>query len=177
MALSASTLKTNLINWATQSQGMSEKQDALQGFVTAYKNYAIQAQDISGDFLLTYSESGMLDVLMSLSPGNTVVQGAQAFEQAIIAFWTGATFQLTTPPPGTVAPEVSAVVTTNIIPGVLASALQSVFADISPDTPLETKMEQLAQVLHSATTTIIVTCIGTNAGPPPPVIPVPGPIW
>ncbi len=177
MALDKNKLKQQLINWNIQSKQKHTKQEALQLFVNAYETYALDAQDISGDYINTYNTSAMVQVLMTLPTQGSPQQAAQIFENALIAFWNSATFKLTIPPSGTIAPEISAIVTQNITSGTLQPLLLPIFSDISIQTTLETKMNQLATALDTVTKTIVVTCIGTNPSPPPPTIPVIGTIY
>lgn len=112
-------------------------------------------------------------VLNMLSGGETSASAASKFANAVYEFWNGATFKLTIPPPGTVLPEISAIVTTNIVKSTLASALVSIFSNNSGTAA--SKASQIADALHTATLTVTVTCIGTvNPGAVP--TPVIGPI-
>jgi hypothetical protein len=164
MALSLDTLKSNLKTWLEDKTNYSSISDSMTAFIDAYEDYALDCVDISGDSISTYFKTNALNILKTITNSDTATTASQKFENALIAFWTNATFELLTPPAGTVTPEISAIVTTNIIPTTLATALLSIFnAKSSSDTDI-TKANQIATVLDTSTKTIIVTCTGTLSG-------------
>ena len=177
MALDKNKLKNNLINWMNGSKNYTTKQEALQVFIDAYKNYCLDAQDISTDFPLTLNDFGALSVLINgINNNGTPALAAQIFASAVSTFWVGGTFNLITPPPGTILPEISATVTTPPDTSSLQTSLLNIFSDINSNTTIETKAQQLADALDQATKTTVVTCVGTNPSTGNP-IPITGPIF
>lgn len=181
MALDKSKLTNELTTWLENqgdylddetSTGIEKSADA---FANAYETYALDAVDVSGDSPDVVNKSGLASAIKAITVPGTAATAALQYETGIVAFWTGATFKLLTPPAGTIAPEVSAIVTTPPVPGPLAIALTAVFSDISGKDHA-TKASEIADALDTATKTVVVTCTGTNAAPPPPTIPVLGPI-
>ena len=170
MALSKNKLKDNILSWFNED--VTSIFDFTNYFSDAYEDYALDCIDISGDSILTYNKAGMKNILNTLTNNETTSSSALKFENSIITFWTEATFKLTIPPTGTILPELSAIVTTNIIPGVIKTPLISVFSDLSPNTTKQQKADQLATVFHTATLTVVVTCVGTHpsTGNPVPVV-------
>ncbi len=178
MALQKNKLKQDLINWIEKCKTeIKNTNDALQLFVDAYENYAKDAQDISGDYVLSYNKSSMFETLLNLPSQQSANDGAQIIENAIINFWNGATFKLLIPPPGTILPEISSTVIQNIVSGTLKSLLVPIFSNLNINTSDETRIDQLATVIDSVTKTIIVNCIGTNPSNPPSTIPIQGTIY
>jgi hypothetical protein len=164
MALSQTTLKNSLLSWMQGKASYSTLSQSMSVFIDAYEAYALNAIDVSGDGLLTYFKANALAILNTLSNSETAATAAQKIENAIKAFWTLATFSLTIPPAGTILPEISAIVTTNIIAGTLASSLLSIFNNLGSGETDTTKADSLATALNNSTKTIIVTCIGTLSG-------------
>jgi hypothetical protein len=164
MALSLDTLKSNLKAWLEDKTAYSSISDSMTAFIDAYEDYILDCVDISGDDILTYFKTNALNILKTITNSDTATTASQKFENAIIAFWNTATFKLLTPPAGTITPEISAIVTTNIIPTTLASALHTIFNAKSNSDTDTTKANQIATVLDTSTKTIIVTCTGTLSG-------------
>lgn len=175
MALSQSTLKNNFISWMQGAEDYTTIQDSMEEFCNAYEDYAMNAEDITTDPPLVVFKSAMLAILNTLETTGTAEIAAQKFEDATIAFWEGASFDLSVPPSGC-SSEVSALVTTNIVPGALKAALLSIFTNFDDNTTYESSADSLATAFHNATTTIIVTCIGVNSSPPPTNLTELGPI-
>jgi hypothetical protein len=173
MALDKTKLKNSLIDWMEGTYDTTA--DSMTVFIDKYESYSLDATDISGDSPLLYFKTNALNILKTLTNTETPQTASVKFENALIAYWLGATFKLLTPPPGTVAPEITAIVTVNIAPGPLATALASIFSDLSPSATKESKATQIADALDTATKTIVVTCTGTLVNPPY-ALAVPGPI-
>ncbi len=164
MALDKTKLKDNLLEWMNGKNDYTTIRLAMEAFIDAYTNYAMDAEDVSGDPPDVVDESGAITVLEQNQIGNTIQDASSIFEQAIIIYWTNGTFVIDTPPPGTIKPEVSANVTTPPVPGQLQSDLLAIFSDISINTTDEQRAQQLADAFDTATKTVIVTCTGTLAG-------------
>jgi len=128
-----------------------------------YKCYKLTALPTSNIANWEEITNPVLDVL---NGNETSISSSAKFENALIAFWLAATFKLVTPPAGTIAPELIAGVTTNIIKGQLAIDLKAIFDDLSPTATIDQKATQISTALDTATKTIIVTCVGTLATPP-----------
>jgi hypothetical protein len=164
MALSQTTLKNSLLSWMQGKTGYTTLSQSMSVFINAYEAYALAAKDVSNGSLLTYFKANALAILNTLTNSETAATAAQKIENAIVAFWTSALFDLVTPPTGTIAPETLAIVTTNIVAGTLASALLTLFNNLGSNETDATKSDSLATVLNNSTKTIIVTCTGTLAG-------------
>jgi hypothetical protein len=164
MALDSDKLKDNLESWLQGSYStVAESADA---FADAYYDYAKTANDVSLDIpLLTY-KTNLANILKTLTLTETPNSAAIKYENAIIAFWAGATFTLLIPPTGTISPEISAIVTTNIVPGTISNPLTTIFSTLKNTDTYESKAIELASIFHSATLTIVVTCVGTLTNPP-----------
>jgi hypothetical protein len=185
MALNKVTLTEDLTTWlngtyssiAESMEGKHlDEEDDFDGFIDYYYKYAMTAQDVSGDIPLLLNKTNAVNILKTISLTETPNTVAIKFENALIALWLGATFMTLFPPTGTIAPETSAIVTVNILPNSLAPLLTTVFSNLTPTNTKEQKAQEIADALDTVTKTIQVTCIGTVAVPPPPVLAVVGPI-
>lgn len=176
MALNQSTLASNLETWIDGKENYNSISESMSEFADQYESYALNAIDISGDNPLVVQKAAMLAILNTITENETPASAAQKFEDAVIAFWTGATFALTIPPPGSIAPEISANVTSPPTTGSIKPGLQTIFEDLDSEATVSSKANEIATELHNGTITTQVTCIGTAAVPPPPTIIVVGPI-
>jgi len=172
MALNKVTLQTELESWMGSTY--TDINDAANAFANAYDTYAQDALDVSNDGPDTLNKQGIIDAFITLTTSETPTSASVTFEDAIIAYWNGGTFELLTPPAGTITPEISANVTGNIATSAISTDLKTVFENTSDSAA--TKASQIADILDTATKTVIVTCVGTNAAPPPATISVPGAI-
>lgn len=163
MSLVQTNLKTDLESWLSNKTSYTSISQSMSVFIDKYDIYAKNAIDISGDTVNTVFKTNALNILNTITNNDTATSAAQKFENAIVAYWTGASFKLTIPPAGTILPEISALVTTNIVAGTLAALLLTVFNSKSSSNTDATKADDLATALHNSTKTIIVTCIGTLA--------------
>lgn len=180
MALLQATLKTRLLRLMnSESPAFVSYPTTLaqtaENWATAYDIYAQNAVDISDDALTTASKAGFKNALIASLPegAGTAALAATAFENAFVAYWTGAVFSIGKLPPGGVGGngifglEISSVVTT-ITPNVLYNLLLAEFNKEIFETNMDTKSDTLATLFHTATTTaIIVTISGTDTTPPP----------
>lgn len=173
MALVKADLQSALESW--MNNPVDNLSDGIDGFVNAYDTYALQAIDISGDNPLVVNKATMKSTLLALPPVGTPSSAALIFENAVISYWTGATFALTTPPPGG-GPEISALVTTPPAVGSIQSGLQTVFSDVDAGTTVASKANDIANTLDTATKAVIDTITYTNLAAPPPTLVVAGAI-
>jgi hypothetical protein len=164
MALDKSKLKTELESW--MNTHYDNLNDAANAFADAYNTYALDAYDISGDTPLSVNKAGIVSAILSLTLNETAATSAIKFQTGLVNYWTGGTFKLLTPPAGTIAPEISAIVTASIIPPAISSTLTTIFTDLNKDTTVSTKATQISNLFDTATKAVIVTCIGTLANPP-----------
>lgn len=180
--LSVSTLETQLRNLldgsvATFAGYPATKADAITNWGNAYNTYALSAQDVSGDPVVTTNLAGFTSALTSgLVDVGTVTTAADAFEAAFVAYWTGGTFATAIPGVGTAtcpnvggnlvfSAEVTSLVSA-VTPNILKNLLLTEFAILSSDAA--TKAASLASAFHTATTTaVFVTIAGTDTTPPP----------
>lgn len=168
MALSSSKLKNEILAvTGDPSNFPSSENDAKQRLADAYDNYAQDAVDSSGDGPLIVNKSAFQSAL-SFSVGGSAAAAAAAFEAAIVAYWTGATFNITTPPPGSILKVSSTIVTPPIPNGLIGG----VFSNISPEVTADTKAQQIADAIHAMTITgtgVIAHMLpGSIPGPPIP---------
>jgi hypothetical protein len=184
--LSAATLKNNLLNmfdpgsagflgWpATLNQGITN-------LANAYQAYAATAWDASNDLVATVNIAGFKAALAALVPGSTIAQAAQAFDNAFVAYWTGAVFAIgIVPTPASPCPsvggttlwsiEISSVVSV-VTPNILKNLLLAEFAVLSADA--NAKATAIANAFHSATTTAVTVLITGLDTTPPPAGPLP----
>jgi len=168
MTLSASNLKS-LILAATGNPGdfAASPAEATQRLTDAYDTYAQDAVDGSGDGPLVVNKSGFQSALNFT--GTTSSAAATSFEAAVVAYWTGATFNISTPPPGSVV-KVSSMI---VVPPIPNGQILTVFNDVSPGVSADTKAQQMADALHSMT--ITGSGIIQHLIPPTPTPPTPGP--
>jgi hypothetical protein len=164
MALLQATLSSQLLSWMQNKTSYTSLSQSMSSFINAYETYALDVVDVSGDGILTYFKANALTILNTISNSDTASTASVKFENAIIAFWTAATFKLITPPAGTIAPEISAIVTTNIVTNNLATPLNTIFTNLNSSETDSTKADSLATAFHNSTKTIIVTCTGTLSG-------------
>jgi hypothetical protein len=173
MALSLQTLKTEFRKLMDPNDPAfvgypSDPTACADAFANAYDIYCQSAQDIIGNKVLTANKAGFASSLLSLPPVGTPASAALIFESAVVAYWTAATFTITTPPPG------FASITTSIvslfIPTALSTPLAIQFGIISSDGA--TTADSLAEIFNTYTTTsiqIILTGVTTSV-PPVPII-------
>jgi len=162
MALDKAALKTDLEAW--MGNPYDDVNDAADAFANAYDSYALDAVDVSGDSPLLTNKPALVSAISTLTTAETPSTAAKKFETGIIAYWAGATFELLYPPTGTIAPEISASVTINILPNVISIPLTIIFTDTVGTSAV--KAQLLSDLFDIATKTITVTCVGTIILPP-----------
>ena len=162
MALSQPKLKSGLLDWMLNKEAYITKHESFVYLLNKYEEYILDAVDISGDPPDVYFKNNALTILDTLTYEETHETAAQKWENAFIAFWESGSFLVSTPPSGTISPEISANITTNIIPGPLKNELKTIFQTLDFEATYETKAEDIATALDTATKTIIVTCVGTH---------------
>lgn len=182
MALSQATLKAELLKLIDQDSPTfigfpATKEQACENWANAYDVYCQSAQDISNDGLATSNPTGFKNSLIANLPegaAGSAALGAAAFESAVVAYWTGATFNIGSLPPGGIGGtgvfsiEISSVVT-EITPNVLYDLLLIEFSKTTFELDMDVKADTLAALFHTFTTTaVIVTISGSDTTPPPP---------
>lgn len=151
--------------------------DFANNWGNAYDTYAQDAQDVSTDPLVAAHKPLMVAKLELLNtPFGVIATAASTFDDALKAYWLGATFATLVVPTGTgacpnsggsglFAAEVSSVVSAWTA-GILQASMASLLA-IPSDDP-HVKATALANALHTATTSAVkVTITGTDTTPPP----------
>lgn len=151
--------------------------DFANNWANAYDTYAKDAQDVSGDPVLTAHKSSMAARLLTLNvPAGVIATAASTFDQALADYWIGATFAtLIVPTPaaacasvggtGLWSAEASSVVSA-VTAHVLEASMLSLLA-IPSDDP-NVKATALANAFHAATTSAVkVTITGTDTTTPP----------
>lgn len=186
MALSASTLAGELRKIFDPGAGgfgwPASRSAAIASITAAYDTYASDAVDYSGDAVASKSPSGFQAALAAaFSDTWTAADAADAFRDAWIAYWTGATFAVGAPPPpsgqcpnsggNTVfSVEISSAVT--IINGApLRASLLYEFGNLGIDG--DAKATAIAAAFHAATTNDITCRIDGLDSTPPPTGPLP----
>lgn len=172
MALDKNKLKDSLIDW--MNNPTADKVEAAKVFEECFNTYCLDAYDVSGDSPNAMIDGSLSGVVSTLPTSGTPVSAATLIEGGYIKYWTGVTFALTTPPTGTVSPELSAIVTVPPVPASISVGLTTIFADLNSD--VGTKAKQISDLFDAVTKTIVTTCVGTNSAPPPPSLPVVGPL-
>jgi hypothetical protein len=180
MALNQSTLETKIRelidpDYSGFIDHPNTKLEGVNNWATAYDIYALDAQDLSGDVLLTANKAGFVSALLDNMPDpvyGTSIAAATAFELAFVAYWTGATFAIlhnplpTLPCPniggtGTFSTETTSIVS-SVIPDVLKNLLLVELSEVSSDGAA--KAASLAAVFHVATISAVkVTITGADA--------------
>lgn len=162
-------------------------------WANAYDTYARNAEDISGDVLVTANKPGFIAALAAgLATSVTPASAAAAYEAAFVIYWTAATFSIGIPPvvdPESPCPNVGGNLIFGVeissiaapIPAVLGTLLTTIWntpppvgtsPDLDPNPDIYTLnndyiADKLAQAFHTATTTaVIVTISGTDTTPP-----------
>jgi len=139
-------------------------------FADAYESYCLSATDLFGNKLLTTNKPGFISAFiagMVPPPGGNAITAAAAFEAAAIAFWTGATFEIVTPPPGFASVVTNIVVL--VVPAALSTPLAVQFGTIISDGTVVA--DAIAQIFHTWTTTSVITTI-TGVTPSTPPVPI-----
>jgi hypothetical protein len=157
------------------------KAQVAANWANAYDTYARSAVDTSGDALVTANKAGFITALQSNLPTyttGTIALGAQAFDLALVAYWTAAIFAIgALPISGSPCPniggttvfsaEISSVVSA-VTPSILSGLLLTEFGNITTGTTAQEKADSIAQAFHTATTTAVnVLIIGIDTTPPP----------
>lgn len=158
---------------------------AASNFASAYDVYASQATDASGESVLTVNKPGFSSALTAKlnSPEGSADLASGAFDDAFVAYWTGATFVVGIPPPPVPTPpicpnvggtgifsiEASSVVSAVGV-GTLKSLLFPIFTTFTEDG--SARADDIAEALHTATTTavtVLITGVDTTAPTPVPI--------
>jgi hypothetical protein len=177
--LTGSDLTDWLQGYADYSDDPAEKEEGKTGieksaeaFAAAYDNYAMDAEDVSGDGPLTLNKQGIIDAIKSITLPGTAATAAQKFAQGIVAYWTGGVFAVTSLIEGW-STETAAAVTSVPFLSSLTVELAVIFNDKEDIITHTGKAEKIAEKLDAATKTVIVTCTGTSGGSS---VSAPGPI-
>ncbi len=155
----------------------ASRSEAIQLWVDAYDTYATDAEDVSGDAVVTkYPAMFHAELVNRLTGSWSSAAAALAFRYAFVTYWTGAVFAIgAVPAPGGPCPnvggngifsvEIQSVVTS--VNGVnLRSALLALFDALTDDAGA--RIEAIAAAFHAATTTdVLVTITGLDTTPPP----------
>jgi hypothetical protein len=186
--LSQATLKTEFLKLMDSTSPdfagwPPTKAAAAANWCNAYNVYALSAQDVSGDPLVSANLPGMISTLVSLlpeaSPTATYKLAADAFDAAFASYWTGALFAFLVPPVpaplgcpnigGTTIWSVEAESKVfAVASGVLGGLLEAEFAVVAPD--VDTKAASLAAAFHSATISAVTVLIkGSDSTLPTPI--------
>jgi len=182
MGLSKQKLTSGFLSLFGNSDGISGLPDVHTKWTNAYHSYAMDAEDVSGDRVVTTNRTGFLSSL-SLGSGNSIFQAALNFDRAFVAYWTGGIFAvgalIVVPPAGCPnvggsgvwSSEITSVVTV-VSAGVLAGLLVPVFSSISDGDTARSKARQMATAFHQATisaVTVLITGLDTTPGPTGPL--------
>lgn len=186
MALDVNKLKTELLKIIDPNDAHfvgypTNATDFANNWANAYDTYAQDAQDVSGDVLITAFKTAMATKLMALNvPAGVIATAASTFDDALKAYWASAVFAVGIVPTlasacpsvggtGTWATETSSV-GVGFTAGILEASLLSLLAIPSSDP--QVKAPALAAAFHNATTTavkILITGVDTTAPTPLPI--------
>ena len=163
--------------------GIVNQRDAENKWARAYHGYAGEAEDVSGDTIVTANMAGFRGALTLFSAGATAALTARRFESAFVSYWTGGVFgigKLILSPPGgcpnvggngTWGSEVTSVVMT-VVPNVLFSLLFREFQLVRSSDTAASKASAIARAFHRATTTavkVLITGVDTTPAPTGPL--------
>jgi len=133
----------------------------------AYHEYAIDAEDVSGDFLATQGNEAAFRAQLVFVSSRSVSDAARMFDAAFSAYWAAATFEtdvLIASPPGgcpniggngTWGLETSSVVE-SVEMGELERRLEEVFQTTGTT---EEQVKKIARAFHEATTVAVMVRI------------------
>lgn len=180
MSLSLEKLRRELLRIFTRPNVVRTAEHARRMWWEVYDFYARDAEDVSGDSVLTVNSYRFLKNLKFFS-FNNYVQAAEEFDDAFRAYWQGATFnvaQLITTPPST-CPNVGgngiwASETASVVSGVrrraIAGRLVPIFQGQSQVANAQRAAAEIARAFHDATTQdVSVTITGFDTTFPTPV--------
>ena len=156
---------------------------AASNWADAYDAYALNAQDISGDALVTANKVGFRSTLAAYLPDGSVgtpATGAEAFAKAFVVYWTWAafsTFVVPAPPndpptPPAVNTGIFSVEATSVVISVDSTALENLLlAEFSSLVgTVDAKAESLANAFHAATTqNVVILIAGLDTTLPSPL--------
>ena len=144
--------------------------DAIVNWTNMYDAYASKAQDQSGDVLLHANKEGFQSALGTLASSVSADAAARAFDNAFLAYWSGATFAVGISPSGGIGGTgVFSVESTSIAVAksdVLYNELFAVFSAVYEDA--QTAINTLANAFHKSTLTgvsIVITGLDTSPTP------------
>ena len=159
-------------------ESFTSRRQAEAKWARIYDEYASQAEDASGDRVLSKSNAGFRRAL-NFQNNLTTARFARQIELGFLSYWTGATFAIGKPVPGTGVPcpnvggnsifgiEASSVVIATT-PNVMFGNLFPVLRSFGRTTTAAQKAREIAQAMHLATTTAIFVLIsGTDTTPGP----------
>jgi len=154
--------------------------DARTRWANAYHAYASDAVDASNDAVLSTNLAGFKSALIYAVP-STVAQGAMYYDNAFVAYWTGATFAVGAPPVGGPCPniggttifstEITSMVTV-VLPNILGPLLIPILSNVDANTTAVSRLQQMANAFHTATTTavkVLITGVDTTPTPAGPL--------
>lgn len=186
MALDVNKLKTELLKIIDPNDPHfvgypTNATDFANNWANAYDTYAKDAQDVSGDVLITAFKSAMAAKLLTLNvPAGVIATAASTFDDALKAYWASAVFAIgIVPTPASACPSVGgtgtwATETSSIgvgfTAGILEASLLSLLAIPSSDP--QVKAPALAAAFHNATTSavkILITGVDTTVPTPLPI--------
>jgi len=176
MALDKSKLETELIKMLDEAHDdfigfPADAAEAAANWAAAYDTYAADVEDVSGDGIASANAAGFESALV-FADTNTPALAELEFDAAFVAYWTGATFSVGTPPSSGVGgngtwgvEQTSAVVACP--PGALKAEITSILASNAKESAAS-KAGKLATAFHNATTggAIVVLIAGLDTTPP-----------
>ena len=135
--------------------------DAVEAWTEIYDSYALAAEDVSGDSVVTANRAGFKAALtMDIHSGDPETLAAE-FAAAFLAYWTGAVFAIgklpatpTVPCPSVGGNLIWGSEATSVVSAVVSENLrQTLVTEFGKQTiDGEAKAEALADLFHDATT-------------------------
>lgn len=158
MALNPTTLQNSLANLFGPNGRPRSPIDAAQQWAQAYAGYASAAMTANGGTPVGQVPALFMSPLLGAFTGRDPVTTAQAFGQALLAFWTPVAW--VGPPNGGL---------TTVVPGALSlpATLLALMASLTMSRAnVDQAAQQWAQALHAATILTVVTYILPPPAPP-----------
>ena len=172
MTLQAKKLELAFRSWFTRSQDITNVEQAADRFADVYHEYALDAEDVSGDTVNNLDASkfrGELD----FSKTHTSQEFAQQLDNAFAAYWTGTTFDIGQLPAGTGACPNTGVFAVELDSSVTEVSTQQLYTELlpilqTPSSSAETKALQLSIAMDNVTKYAVTVIInGEDAGSNP----------
>ncbi len=123
--------------------------EAVDAWTSAYNDYAMQAEDGTGDKPKNVNKSEFEAKIRTAFNYGNYLGSSSNFESAISAYWDSATFETNYFVPPLTGKSSSKIISKPLPNG----QMFGVFSDISSNTTVNEKVQQIVDVIHEITTT------------------------